>query len=215
MTASSWIDISVALHNGCVRWPGDAPYELTRVADIRRDGAECNLSVISMSAHVGTHMDSPLHFLDGAPAMETMPLDATMGPARVIEIQSQSLITVEELEAYDIQPGERILFKTVNSARQWVTDEFLKDFVHIPASTARYLVDRGIRTVGIDALSVGGFETDGAECHRILLGAGIWIIEWLDLSNVEPGDYELACLPLKLNGAEGSPARAVIRRLLF
>jgi arylformamidase len=213
MTTGPWIDISVALRNGCVRWPGDVPYELTRIADMQRDGTEYNLSAISMSAHVGTHMDSPLHFLDGAPAMETMPLDATMGPARVIEIQDPSFITVEELESHRIQPGERILFKTINSTRQWVTNEFLQDFVHIPASTARYLADLGIRTVGIDALSVGGYETDGAECHRILMGAGIWIIEWLDLSNVEPGHYELACLPLKLNGAEGSPARAVIRKL--
>lgn len=107
----------------------------------------------------------------------------------------------------------KAIFKTSNSARQWKTDEFLKDFVYIPAAAAQFLADRKIRTVGIDALSVGGWEVDGAECHRILLGAGIWIIEWLDLSKIEPGNYELACLPLLLVGAEGAPARAALRKL--
>jgi arylformamidase len=207
----SWQDISVGLRNGIVNWPEDWPYELTRVADMRANGTEFNLSAISMSVHIGTHMDSPLHFLEDAASIETMPLDATLGPCRVIEIHDERLITIEELKPHAPQPGERILFKTRNSARQWTTDTFLEDFVHIPAPTAQYLADCRIRTVGIDALSVGGFNTDGGECHRILLRAGIWIIEWLDLRNVAPGPYELACLPLKLIGAEGAPARAAIR----
>ena len=210
--SSDWIDISVALRNGCVQWPGDTPYQLTRVSDMKRDGTEYNLSSFSMSAHIGTHMDAPLHFLEDAPSMETMPLDATLGPARVIEIQDEHLIAVKELQPHSIQPGERILFKTRNSTVQWKTDQFLEEYVHIPATTAQYLVDRGVRTVGIDALSVGGYATDGPECHRILLRGGIWIIEWLDLTNIEPGDYELACLPLKMVGAEGAPARAALRR---
>ena len=210
---NKWIDISIPLRNGCVNWPGDAPFQLTRVADMQRDGTEYNLSKIATSVHMGTHMDAPLHFVDGGRTMESMPLEATLGKARVIEIQHEKLITVEELVPHAIQAGERILFKTRNSARQWKTDEFLTDFVHIPASAAHYLVDRGILTVGIDALSVGGFDTDGPECHRVLLGAGIWIIEWLDLSAVDAGDYELACLPLLLVGSEGAPARAALRRV--
>ena len=122
-------------------------------------------------------------------------------------------ITIEELEPYNIQRGERILFKTLNSERQWKTDEFLTDYVYIPVATAQYLADRGVRTIGVDALSVGGWEDQNAECHRVILGAGIWIVEWLDLSKVEPGDYELACLPLLLVGSEGSPARAALRKL--
>ncbi len=211
MSEAGWIDISVALRNGCVQWPGDTPFDLQRVSDMKRDGTEYNLSAFSMSAHIGTHMDAPLHFLENAAAMETMPIDATLGPARVIEIADPNLVTVNELRPYAIAQGERILFKTLNSARQWQTDKFLEDFVHIPAPAARYLADCGIRTVGIDALSVGGYNADGAECHRILLGAGIWIIEWLDLSAIAPGDYELACLPLKLVGSEGAPARAALR----
>lgn len=208
-----WIDISVALENDGLGWPGDTPYHRTVISDMERDGTEYNLSAITMSCHVGTHMDSPLHFLAGAPGMETMPLDATLGEARVIEIRDPELITVDELRPYGISRGERLLFKTANSLRQWKTREFLEEYVHIPAATAQYLVDCGVRTVGIDALSVGGFKTDGGDCHRILLGGGVWIIEWLDLSGVAPGRYELACLPLKLVGAEGAPARAAIRAI--
>ena len=208
-----WIDISIPLRNGCVNWPGDERYNLTRVADMNRDGTEYNLSKISTSVHMGTHMDAPLHFVNNGATMETMPLDATLGAARVIEIRDRVRITIEELEPYNIQRGERILFKTLNSERQWKTDEFLTDYVYIPVATAQYLADRGVRTIGVDALSVGGWEDQNAECHRVILGAGIWIVEWLDLSKVEPGDYELACLPLLLVGSEGSPARAALRKL--
>lgn len=208
-----WIDISVPLRNGMVYWPGDLPFNITRVADMNVNGTEYNLSTISTSVHIGTHMDAPQHFVNHGATMESMPLDATLGPARVIEIHHASQVTAEELESHNLREGERILLKTSNSARQWKTDEFLKDFVYIPASGARHLANRKIRTVGIDALSVGGWEVDGAESHRIILGAGIWIIEWLDLSQVEPGNYELACLPLKIQGAEGAPARAALRRI--
>jgi arylformamidase len=210
---SEWIDISIGLRNGILQWPGDTPYHLHRAFDMSRDGTEYNLSRLAMSVHVGTHMDAPAHFVRDGRTMESMPLDATLGPARVIEIHNPREITVEELAPYGIRRGERILFKTGNSARQWTTDVFLEDYVHINLAAARHLVEKGVRTIGIDALSVGEYVTDGPECHRILLGAGIWLIEWLDLSAVEPGDYELACLPLKLIGSEGAPARAAIRRL--
>ena len=207
-----WIDVSIPVRNGMVNWPGDTPYKMNRVADMNVHGTEYNLSTISMSVHIGTHMDAPLHFVNGGNTMETLPIDAVIGPARVIEIRNPNQITADELEPHGLREGERVLFKTSNSFRQWKTDEFVKDFVYIPASAAHYLAARKIRTVGIDCLSVGGWEVDGAETHRIILGAGIWIIEWLDLSAVEPGDYELACLPLKLIGAEGAPARAVLRK---
>jgi arylformamidase len=208
-----WIDISVPIRVGMVRWPGDPAFQLARNSDMERDGTEYNVSAFAMGCHLGTHMDAPLHFLKDGATMDTMPLDATMGPCRVIQIEDPQWITIEEIEPYKIAAGERILFKTANSARQWRTDMFLTDFVHIPAPTAKYLAERRIRTVGVDCLSVGGFETDGAECHRQLLKAGIWIIEWLNLANVEPGDYELACLPLKMLNVEGVPARAAIKKL--
>jgi arylformamidase len=144
--------------------------------------------------------------------METMPIEATIGPARVIAIQHPELIQVEELEPCHLKKGERVLFKTKNSEHHWETHTFQEKFVHIPEDTAHYLAKRGVQTVGVDYLSVGGYETDSAETHRALLAAGIWLIEGLNLEHVEPGAYELICLPLKIVGSDGAPARAVLRR---
>jgi len=208
--SGKFIDVSVPLHNGMVHWPGDAPFNRTQTLHIAK-GDECNLSQISSSAHVGTHMDAPRHFLKDGHGIETMPVDATIGPARVIAIHDPDLIRIAELEPYQLKRGERVLFKTRNSSHVWKTSEFQKKFVHIPQDTARYLGKCGVQTVGVDYLSVGGFETDSAETHQALLEAGIWIIEGLNLEHVEPGNYELICLPLKLAGSDGAPARAVLR----
>jgi arylformamidase len=209
-TASEWIDISVPLRNGMAHWPGDLPFERSLTLSIG-NGDACNLSQFSASAHIGTHMDAPRHFIDGAATIETLPLDAVIGPARVIGIRDEERIPVEELEPHRIVRGERLLFKTANSGRVWSTSEFQKKYVYIPGDTAQYLAARGVRTIGVDYLSVGAFAGDGPEVHRALLGAGIWIIEGLNLEFVEPGDYEMICLPLKMIGSDGSPARAVVR----
>ncbi len=209
--SSEWIDISTPLTNGMVHWPGDQRFERTESMKIPH-GHECNLSHFTASVHLGTHMDAPCHYLPNGAGIETLPLAATVGRARVIAIRDPELIRVLELEPYKLECGERVLFKTRNSADCWKTSEFQKNFVHIPAETAAYLVRCGVQTVGIDYLSVGGFEADGAETHRILLGAGIWVIEGLRLEHIEPGDYELICLPLKLEGSDGAPARAILRR---
>ena len=132
-------------------------------------------------------------------------------PARVIAISHPDAITAAELAKYDPQAGERLLFKTTNSKTHWKTSEFLKRYVHINAEAARFLADRRVRCVGVDYLSVGAIEGDGVETHRILLSAGIWIIEGLNLEHVDPGNYELVCLPLKIVGGDGAPARAVLR----
>jgi arylformamidase len=207
-----WIDVSIPLHNGMVNWPGDAPFHRLETLKIA-NGDPCNLSQFCSSAHIGTHMDAPRHFLAQGHGMESMPIDATIGPARVIAIQDPDLIRVEELERHRLGPGERILFKTRNSDHLWKTNDFQEEFVHIPQGTAAYLADLKVRTVGVDYLSVGGYETDSAETHQALLSAGIWLIEGLNLGHVEPGEYELVCLPLKLVGSDGAPARAVLRRL--
>ena len=121
-------------------------------------------------------------------------------------------ITRQELERHAMQRGERILLKTTNSARLWKTDEFIEDFVYIAQDAAAYMAAIGIRTVGVDAYSVGGFRNDLQETHVTLLAAGIWIVEGLMLENVQPGEYDFICLPMKLTGADGAPARAVLRR---
>ncbi len=206
---ADWIDVSMPIHPSMPHWPGDPPPEVRRVQDMA-SGARSNLSLIAMSAHTGTHLDAPLHFLrDGAP-IETAPLDALIGPARIIEIPGRDAITPADLEDQDIRPGERILFKTDNASRR-MPDAFIENFVAPTPAAAEYLASRQIRTLGIDYLSIGPYGKDSGPVHRTLLAAGIWIIEGLDLSAVPPGDYEMICLPLNLLAAEGAPARVVIR----
>ncbi|MGH7829857.1 MAG: cyclase family protein, partial [Candidatus Binatia bacterium] len=123
------------------------------------------------------------------------------------------VVTVEELRRRNIRHAERILLKTKNSSRCWKQDSFVPDFVHLSLEAARFLAERRVKTVGIDYLSVGGYEKDGPQVHRALLEAGVWIIEGLDLSRVAPGIYELVCLPLKIARADGAPARAVVKPL--
>ncbi len=181
-------------------WPGDPVPSMARSLDMDL-GDVCNARHLSMSAHTGTHMDAPLHFINKAASIDHMPFAATIGPARVIQIEHPHFIGPEELTAHDIQPGERILFKTRDAS------------LACNAAAALYLVERKVQTIGIDFLSIGAFEGDGAETHRIILGAGIWVIEGLELSKVEPGLYDLICLPLKILGGDGAPARAVVRKI--
>jgi arylformamidase len=209
---TNWIDVSIPLRNGMVHWPGDPEFQIRKLLD-QRNGDTCTLSHIEMSVHTGTHMDAPLHFLQGGITMEQMPIDATIGLARVIPISDPTAIRRAELEQHDLQPGERILLKTGNSAKSWNSDLFDEDYIFIARDAAQYMAERRIVTVGVDYLSVGGFHQDMVETHQTILGAGIWIVEGLNLSAVGPGAYELVCLPLKLVGSDGSPARAVLRRI--
>lgn len=212
-TASSsagWIDISSPVRNGMVHWPSDPSIQIGRTRDMER-GDSSNVSTISMGSHTGTHMDAPVHFVPGGEGIDKMPLDTAMGQARVVEIQDIESVKPEELVKHHIRRGERILLKTRNSQRNWGAGAFIEDFVFISNEAAHFLGNRRVRLVGVDYLSVGGYKRDGAEIHRILLGAGVWIIEGLDLSGVEPGKYHLVCLPLKLVNGDGAPARAVLR----
>ncbi len=208
---SNWIDISVPLHSGMPHWPGDPVPSMARALDMDL-GDICNARRLMMSAHTGTHMDAPLHFVNNRESIDQMPLTAGIGPARVIQIEHPEVIVPEELIRHDIQPGERILFKTRNL---WDPATFKTTFVHCNAAAARHLVERKVQTVGIDYLSIGAYERDGVETHQILLGAGIWVIEGLDLAGVEPGSYDLICLPLKILGGDGAPARAVVRKIVL
>jgi arylformamidase len=158
-------------------------------------------------------MDGPLHFVREGKGLDEMPLDATIGRARVIEVLDPESIKPCDLRRHELRSGERILFKTRNSARSWPSHAFLEDFVYVSQEAARYLAAWNIRTVGIDYLSVGGFRKDGVETHRALLEAGIWVIEGLDLSKVEPGAYELVCLLIKIERSDGAPARAILRAI--
>jgi arylformamidase len=207
-----WIDVSLPLRNGLVHWPGDPPFIIERARDLDR-GDDATVSRLDMGAHCGTHMDSPAHFIRGGAPLDAMPPDAVIGRGRVIGIADEHAVTAEELLPHRIRRGERILFKTRNSDRCYKTDDFVEDFVYISAGAARHLAGCGVRCVGIDYLSVGGYFRDGRETHELLLGAGVWIIEGLDLSGVEPGAVELICLPLRLAGAEGAPARVLLKSI--
>lgn len=206
-----WIDISVNVREGMPLWPDDPGLRLQRVMD-QNKGDVCTLTRASMSAHTGTHMDAPLHFVPNSGTIEQMPIDATVGPARVIRIQDRTAIRRAELEPYGIRKNERILFRTANSDRDWQNLPFNEDFIFIARDAAEYLAECGIRSVGVDYLSVGGYRIDGVETHVALLGKGIWIMEGLRLAEIEPGNYDLVCLPLKWVGCEGAPARAILRR---
>ena len=193
-----------------VHWPGDPPPRVTHALDLER-GDPCTVSLLEMGAHTGTHMDAPAHFVHGGRGIDTLPLDTAIGSARVITIRDPESIKEDELIRHRIRRGERVLFKTHNSARCWDTDCFVEDFVYISATAAHYLTERQVRLVGVDYLSVGGFRRDGVDTHQTLLKAGIWIIEGLNLKRVRPGRVQLVCLPLKIAGADGAPARALVR----
>lgn len=210
MISHEWIDVSVPLRTGMVHWPDNPPVSIERTLNIEL-GDVANVSRLSMGAHTGTHMDAPLHFFQKGKGIHTMPLSVGVGQARVIEIYDPESIKPEELRPHRIQWGERILFKTQNSPRCWQTDNFVEDFVYISQEAARYLASLQVQTIGIDYLSVGGFTKDGIETHHALLEAGIWLIEGLNLTNVIAGKYELICLPLKIEDADGAPARAILR----
>jgi arylformamidase len=207
---SPWIDVSVPLRNGMVHWPGDPPVLIEHALDLDR-GDEATVSRLSLGAHTGTHMDAPCHFLKGGAGIDAMPPEAGIGRARVLAIKDPVSIGAEELRGHRIRRGERLLFKTRNSGRCWRSDAFVEDFVYFSPEGARFLVQRGVRLVGVDYLSVGGFKADGPQTHRILLEADVWIIEGLDLTSVEPGIHEMACLPLRLQDGDGAPARVVLR----
>ena len=210
--ASPWIDVSVTLKTAMVNWPGDPPVRFSHVLSLER-GDPCTVSLLEMGAHTGTHMDAPAHFVRGGIGIDEMPPDAAIGLARVIAIHDRESIKVDELAQHSLQRGERILFKTYNSEHCWDTDSFVEDFVYLSAPAAQYLVERQVRLVGIDYLSVGGFRADGVEAHQALLNAGIWVIEGLNLKQVRPGRVQLVCLPLKIAGGDGAPARALVRQL--
>jgi arylformamidase len=210
LNAAQWIDVSVTVKHGMAHWPDNPPIVLERAMHMGR-GDICNVSHLAMGVHTGTHMDGPVHFIEEAVGLDAMPLAATMGEARIIEIEHPRQVTAQELRRHDLRPGERVLFRTSNSMRCWETEQFIEDFVYISEDAATHLAERRVLTAGIDYLSVGGYHADGARIHRILLDAGIWIIEGLDLSAVSAGRYELICLPVKLHESDGAPARAIVR----
>jgi arylformamidase len=204
-------DITLTMFPGMTVWPGDPPFILEQIESMDA-GAHVNVSRLSGSVHTGTHVDAPHHFLNNGQTVESLPLEVLIGPARVIQIPDKaSLISAEVLERANVPAKTlRLLVKTRNS-QLWQDgrNEFDKDFVAVSPDGASWLVEHGIRLVGVDYLSVAPFKASDLP-HQTLLRAGVVILEGLDLNSVEPGSYSLYCLPLKLAGSDGAPARAIL-----
>jgi arylformamidase len=203
-------DISLAISESLVVWPGDPPVRITQPRHIDR-GDRATVSRLEMSAHTGTHVDAPAHFVQGGAGVDALDLGALVGLALVAEAPDADTLTADVLAELAIPLGtERVLFRTRNS-NLWAQGEreFREDFVAITEDGARWLIERGIRLVGVDYLSVGPFSAL-VPTHEMLLQASIVLVEGLNLSGVRPGMYQLVCLPLKIVGADGAPARAIL-----
>ncbi len=207
-----YIDITVGIRNGMLVWPGDEPVRIgweSRIAD----GAMSNVSSIQIGAHVGTHIDLPLHFIDGAANLDDLDLSLLIGPVTVVEVpEEKNRIDADFLESLDLKDVTRLLFKTSNS-KLWnnPSDSFFTEYVAVESGAAQWLVERGCKLVGIDYLSIAPYD-DSTTPHEILLSNNVVIIETLDLRHVQPGEYELLCLPLKLLSREAAPVRAILKR---
>lgn len=205
-------DVSLSISSKLPVWPGDPPILVERISKME-EGDDVNVTRLNFGAHVGTHVDAPFHFLGGETmTVDEIPVHLLTGRAYLLHLPDEvSLITKEILEAADIPPRtRRLLFRTRNS-HHWMNGEenFQEEFVAIDAGGAQYLVDRGVRLVGVDYLSVAPYH-EPRPTHKVLLQAGIVVIEGMDLSGVPQGRYTLYCLPIKLAGADGAPARAIL-----
>lgn len=189
-------------------WPGEPGPLITPVKRLA-DGGPANVSRVTLGLHTGTHVDAPWHFLADGATTESIPLATLCGTARVVDITDEQAVRVRELEREDLGGVTRVLFRTRNGAL-WDDDHFHEDYVFIEPESARWLVEHGVRLVGVDYLSVEQFTAPAPRAHEILLGAGVAIIEGLDLRAPPAGDYELFCLPLPIVGGDGAPARVVL-----
>ena len=205
------IDISVPVYTGMVFYPGDSGAVVEPVRRISQ-GDPANLSELRLGSHTGTHVDAPHHFENNGTTVDRIPLDLLIGPARVVDLTSaESLISREDLVQSGASGTERLLLKTTNS-RLWAQPEFFRDYVSLADGATDFLLKEGVRLVGIDYISIERYKAESFHVHHALLGSGMVILEGIDLTEVEPGEYELACLPLKILDGDGAPARAVLMR---
>jgi arylformamidase len=203
-------DISIPVNNATVTWPSDPELHLHPVLRMA-DGAIANLTKLETCVHVGTHFDAPWHFIADGARSDEVPLEAFLGPVFVAEIGDGPAIERAHLERLPLADVERLLFKTRNSALL-KEPVFRPDFTYLSGDAARYLAEFPIKLVGIDYLSIDQYGTDSFPAHKALLGRGIAIVEGIDLSQIDEGQYELVCLPMKLTGVDGAPVRAVLRK---
>lgn len=205
-----FFDVSVPLAAGVPTYPGNPPFELQPVKRIA-SGDSSNVSRLVLGTHAATHVDAPRHFFDDGVGTDGLDLDVLIGRALVVDLPRRGGITAEDLAAAALGGHERVLVKTANSG-YWTDQPFRQDYTYLTEGAARYLVEQGVKLVGVDYLSVEEFKKPGAPAHRALLSHSVIIIEGLNLSEIEPGLCELYCLPLRIAGADGAPARVVLKR---
>lgn len=205
----TFYDVTLPISNAMITWPSDPAVSITGTSLISQ-GDFCNLSELKIGSHCGTHIDAPSHFLENGRTIDQLALENLIGEATVFEFKNKENIDVSDIKQLRFDNVKRVLFKTVNSS-YWKLSAFKKDFVYLTKDAAQYLVDKGIRLVGVDYLSVEKFESQQAETHHILLRNDVIILEGLDLSTVEPGRYELIALPLKIKDGDGSPTRVILK----
>lgn len=208
-----FIDITLPISQEIPVWPGDPEIQISWLARIE-NGDEANITQINFCTHTGTHIDAPLHFIEGGDSVDLLDISVLIGNVDVIEIpENISTIDDDFLLKFGDEVSERVIFKTRNSNVLDRSDkEFNEDYVAIDASGAQWLVEHQVRLVGIDYLSIATYR-DTVLPHKILLNAGVIVVENLYLKEVDPGKYRLICLPLKLVGREGAPARAILQVL--
>ncbi len=202
------IDISIPNRVGMHSYPGDPTLQVDQARALR-NGDACNLSLLTMGSHTGTHVDAPYHFLGDGPRLGDVPLDRMVGEALVADLRGRAAVDASALGGVALRPGDILLCLTDNSAR-WQAPAFQRDFTYITEDAAEVLVAEGVRAVGMDYLSIERFGSTAFPVHHRLLGAGVFVIEGLDLSSASPGRYTLVCLPLKFPELDGAPARAVL-----
>jgi arylformamidase len=206
------IDISLSLGTNIPIWPGSTGFNLTWSKQLAA-GDSCNNSIIECDSHIGTHLDAPSHFINYGTTIDQLSLDTLIGPCTVVYFPDVGEITSFELSEAKIASNTTRLLVRTNNSEYWSAriPEFKENFTAFTPDAARWIVDQDIHLIGIDYLSVGSYK-NGILIHKILLEAGILVLEGLNLKNVVPDEYELICLPLNVKGAEGAPARAVLRK---
>jgi arylformamidase len=204
-------DITMTIENGMISWPSDGPVSVERVRSMET-GERLNLSRLDMSAHTGTHIDAPVHFIRDGSGIDSVSLDILLGPTAVVHIPEVREIGAGELAAAGIPPGiRRLLLKTDNGRLQGLK-QFSEDFSFVTPQGAQFIIDSGVQLVGIDYLSIAAYGS-GEAVHQALLGEGIVIIEGVDLREVSPGSYNMIALPLKIGGCDGAPARVILEEM--
>lgn len=204
-----FVDISMPIRRGMATFPGDPPVRVEPVRDLAR-GDPYRLCALALGSHAGTHIDAPRHFLDLAPGVDGLDPEALIGPCQVVEVPADRRL-IREVDVPSTGESHRVLFRTANSPRWKRGEPYFPDYVALAPAAARRLVERGVRLVGIDSLSVENDTTGRFPVHRTLLTAGVVVVEGLQLADAGPGEYDLLCLPLRIEGGDGAPARALVR----